>query len=346
MNEKEIIAQIRELKDDEIQKWIDERISYLEKNTEVKMPIISLERILFRRELNNTDITEVHGFIPSSTEVMRKGNDASGIKIDDKDIYGFIVDMIRRSNNNDITKNSYIMNVIQTVIVHYFGKKGIASNRNKMYIGLNDFEDDKSLKSLSIKEFMGKETAMCTERSAVGQNLLAFLGYDPIMIYGDLSVKDSVVNEAHAFNCVIRGKTAMLVDFFHPVYKDGKLEKASCYKVDEEQLKKFLKGKGQIEVNHKKYHTENGEVIEEVTPYVYSSNEIEPTYFDKYKEEKLDSEKEVVEGMGTKYSSVNLTEKLGKETEIEQSDIISIDETESVKNGEIPKIREDIEKIE
>ena len=95
-------------------------------------------------------------------------------------------------------------------------------------------------------------------------------------------VRKGIVNEGHAFNCIIRNGKGMLVDFTNPICKDGQYYRVAQYPIKEETLQEFMKGKGKIDVQYKNLYTENGEVKEEIIPAVYSSEEIEPKYFEEH----------------------------------------------------------------
>ena len=155
----------------------------------------------------------------------------------------------------------------------------------------------------SISDFKRNGTAMCLERSAVGQNILAFLGYDPMLIYGYMSSSKGLTNEHHAYNCIIRDGKAILIDFTNPLCKDGKYYRPASFPIDREHLETFKKGKAQVEVQHKDLYTQDGEVKEDVISLVYGSKEIDPKYFEKKAE----------------------TQKLGQETQAEQEDTVAKD---------------------
>ena len=319
MKEKEIIAQIQALKDEEINTWIEDRLTELENNTEENRKEISLLATQLRRMNNNFNNTEVHGFIPSTTRLKKMPVDMASVKIDDKSFYRTVVEYIKNSNEKYITNNNYIMNIIQCTIINYFGQSATHSKRNALYDSKSDINSDLTL---SISDFKRNETAMCVERGAMGQNLLAFLGYDPLLIYGFASNDKGIINEGHVYNCIIRNNKGMLVDFTNPTFKDGKYYRPSCYPINSEKLENFIKGKAQVEVEHKDYITIGDEIQEDKTVYVYSSDQIDPKYFEN-KKEKIFSEEEI--GKAT----INVpTEKKSEANKVNQI------ESEEIKDGE------------
>lgn len=288
MDEKQIIQQIIDLKEDEVEEYIEQRLIELENTAVEDRDVISSVSYILRRAKGEKENTEVVGYIPSKTKLQKMQYDIAMFKLDDKSFYRTVIDYIKEIDSKKIKQgdkinHNYIMNIIQCTLINYFGIKGNESRRIALYNSKDDVENDDNI--LSIKDFKGNNTAMCLERSAVAQNILAFLGYNPMMVMGFLSNKKGIVNEGHAFNCIIRNEKGMLVDFTNPICKDGEYCGVAQYPIKKEKLQEFMKGKGQIEVQYKNLYTENGEVKEEIIPAVYSSEEIDPRYFEKYLKE-------------------------------------------------------------
>ncbi len=295
MNEKDIIKEIINLDEDKIDEWINQRINFLENTTTEDRDEISLTSYILRRAKGEKDNTEVHGYIPKTTRLKKESFELAGFVLDDISYYKQVIDFIREAKDNNIinteknmVNNNYIMQIIQCTIINYLGLYSNESKRNTLYNSRADIDNN----ILSIKEFKRNGSAMCAEKSSMAQNILAFLGYDPMMIYGYMSTDKGINNEAHAYNCIIRNGKAMLVDFTNPSFKDGQYYMPSCYPVNGENLSNFMKGKAQIEVEHKDYYTENGENKEDITSVVYASEEIDPMYFEK-KKAKSFSEQEI-----------------------------------------------------
>lgn len=283
MEERKIISLIRSLEETEIDDWIERRLDILEDTAEEDRPQISLNSFILRRARGEKENTEIHGFIPSTTILKKMAFDLNGFTLDDRSYYRDIVDYIRNADEKTAFNNNYIMNVIQHKIVQYLGISGNEAKRNKLYdssVNLGDGESELDDKSLSIRDFKNNGTAMCVERSAMAQNILAFLGYDPMLIMGYMSTDRGVSNEAHAYNCIIRNGKAMLVDFTNPIYKDGRFFKAATFPMNGEKLEDFKKGLGKTEVTHKDLKTLDGQIIEIPTNIVYASEEIDSKYYD------------------------------------------------------------------
>ena len=278
MDEKEIISQIRGLSENQIQDWINERIKYLQDTAREDREEISINRTWLRRARGEKENTEVHGFIPSTTRIKKMQHDSSAFLVDDESVYRTMVEYLSKIDEKWAMNNNYVMHLIQHIIINYFGERGVEGRRDALY----ELKADEG--EFSIRNFRGNATAMCVERSAMAQNILAFLGYDPMLVFGYMSSDRGVTNEAHAYNCVIRNGKAMLVDFTNPINKDGKYFKPACFNVSGEDLAKFIKGKGQIETLHKDIITNNGELEEDAISLVYASDEIDPQYFEKKKQ--------------------------------------------------------------
>lgn len=275
MNEKEIISQIRNLKEEDVEKYIIDRLNFLEENSGEKRESISMfEKIT--RKINGAENVEVNGFISKNTRVKMAGT-SDGFKLDDYNYYNELVRVIRQADDNRVTNNNFIMDAIQRRIMIYLGMGASEEKRENIF---NSSFENGTFEDISIKDFKGKNAAMCVERSAMGQNMLAFLGYDPMMVYGRYS-DEKGANIGHAYNCIFRSKSSMLIDFSNPTYGvvDGKLSylKPSVYKIDLDQTNDLKKGDAVIEVDHVDYNIEDGNKTLVHNRIIYSSDVIEPS---------------------------------------------------------------------
>lgn len=283
MDEKQVIQQILDLNEDEIEEFIAKRIEELENNATEDREELSPFAIMRSRMAGVRENPEVMGYIPEKVHIAKSGMDISSFIIDDKSFYKTLVDYIKGAKPNSVkfgdkVNNNYVMNMIQCAIINYFGLSANERARNALYDSKMDIENDDCV--LSISDFKKNQTGMCVERSAVAQNILAFLGYNPMMIYGYSSNERDGVNVGHAYTCILRNGKGMLIDFTNPIYKDGKYFKPAMFPINEETLKSFMQGKGKIEVQHKNLYKEDDAEKEDITTWVYSSEEIDPKYFD------------------------------------------------------------------
>lgn len=127
-------------------------------------------------------------FIAPDTEVVsNSGPMFSNMIIDDLAIYENFMNYIENSVGNISSEVLTIMN-IQRFVWKYFGynSKGLLSRM--------DIYSRPDLMPVSIKELKGNEIAACSERSALVQNLLKFLGFDTSIVFGKLND-----NQSHAY---------------------------------------------------------------------------------------------------------------------------------------------------
>lgn len=254
MNEHDVIQEILSLSEDQIKNWAEDRISKLE------------------NENNNSWLKELHinnqnlksNFIPHSKIIRRDDYDIIPFRIDDTELYIKLITSIREADSDLINNNNYIIHLIQCTIINYFGLHGIDESRSALC--------KKADNTLSIKDFKQNLTAMSTERSCVAHNLLKFLGFNDILNYGCTYTSNSTDKQLCTFNCIINAGRALIVDFTHPSYLDGQYYIPACYGIGEEQLRGFLCGELQLDVNHKDYYTKEGELQEYKTPMKYESN--------------------------------------------------------------------------
>ena len=332
MDERDIITQIIKMDNAEIDAWIADRVGLLERTTiEDRNEISSISYIL-RRAKGEKENTEVQGFIPSKTELKKMQFDIASFRMDDTSFYKSVIDFIKKAKPDNIMRdgkinNNYIMNIVQCSIINYLGLHGSESQRNALYNSRADIDDA----PLSISDFKQNGTAMCVEKSAMAQNILAFLGYNPMMIIGYLSSENGITNEGHAYNCIIRNEKGMLIDFTNPIMKDGKYFKPSMFAIDSDKLEEFKKGKAQIEVTHIDLHTKGNEIEEEPIRLVYSSKSIDEKYFDK-KESPIDKE---AEGRTQMQSKNKMLAQTYQSTQIRQGDIDkSFEKIQQTKNNQ------------
>lgn len=284
MDEKDIIAQIINMDSKEINSWIVNRISLLERTAIEDREEISSMSYTLRRARGEKENTEVQGFIPSKTQLKKMQFDLASFRMDDTSFYKSVIDYIKKAKPESLMRNgkinnNYIMDIVQCSIINYLGLHSSENRRNALYNSRAGIDDE----PLSISDFKQNGTAICVEKSAMAQNILAFLGYNPMMIFGYLSNEKEITNEGHAYNCIIRKGKAMLIDFTNPIMKDGEYFKPAMFAIDSDKLEDFKKGKAQIEVTHKDLHTKGDQIEEEPIQLVYSSETIDEKYFDKKK---------------------------------------------------------------
>ena len=198
-----IISLINDLKKEDVNNFIDERLSVLNNKEEKEIGF-------------NTDITRFDGFLGFTQKVnvtceyllvdgvMETYN--GSIIFDDKEMFKVLI--------NEVKNNTCLYDAINSAVNKYLSLNDI-SRRN------NSFEKTRSMlyhqysasmnKPLSIKLFHNNKSASCAEVAGVTQNMLSFLD-----IESDYVILGEENNSFHAFNIVYpngRDSVALIYDF-------------------------------------------------------------------------------------------------------------------------------------
>lgn len=176
-----------------------------------------------------------------------------GFVVDDESFYETLDDnlkIIEGKFSNTKTRREILAMSVQSVLFDYFGIFGDGKRRIEIYESLDDWNDE----LLSIKRFhKEKNTAECLERSAVTQNLNAFLGVDSFMLAGSCDIAEHRKGESHAFNIIKDDDGYAIFDSTNPFWtrKDGQIVKASpaLYSISRNDLDRLLRGEG-VSVEH------------------------------------------------------------------------------------------------
>ena len=110
-----------------------------------------------------------------------------------KNAYEILKTKINNVNINDIFELSYV--ILETIDKYFNGKDNIGNRMNYYYS--DDYEESKNNK-ISNLEHTG--AAMCTERAAVAQNLLKFLGINSFFKTSGIILNDN--KEIHSYNLI------------------------------------------------------------------------------------------------------------------------------------------------
>lgn len=124
--------------------------------------------------------------------------------------------------------------------------------------------------TFTIRDFAGTGYAMCVEKAALAQNLLAFLGYDTELFCTRMSVgADAPVG--HAFNVIHTERGRFLVDFSNPIrvsLPDGGYSfTPNVHRISDDHYRELLTGGGVcVSLSHLKYdgHATSPEVTSEL----------------------------------------------------------------------------------
>jgi len=198
-----IISLINNLKKEDINNFIDERLSLLDKKEEKEIGF-------------NTDVTRYDGFLGSALKVnvtceyllvdgvMETYN--GSIIFDDKEMYKVLI--------NEVKNNTCLYDAVNTAVNKYLSLNDI-SRKDKSYgktrsILYHQYSASMN-KPLSIKLFHNNKSSSCAEVAGVTQNMLKFLDID-----SDYVLLGDVNDIFHSFNIVYpngRDSVALIYDF-------------------------------------------------------------------------------------------------------------------------------------
>ena len=186
----------------------------------------------------------------------------SKLVLDDMGVYKEFLDYIKNDVDGQLYGEPSTINVIQYFIWNYFGyNAGNVFQRMDIYSDGQDY--------LAVKDLRGKNIAACSERSAMVQNILKFLGFDSELVFGKINSTES---HAYIIFKAGNGKTRILYDPMNPVvYKTDDGEKycpGVCLMSEEEYIQ--LKNGSNFTFKYdlaKKLFTGNNECFEDPRNY-------------------------------------------------------------------------------
>ncbi len=198
------------------------------------------------------------GFIAPNVGVVSNGSSMfSKLVLDDMEVYKDFLDFVKKDSDNWLRGEPSTINAIQYFIWNYFGY-----NAGNLFRRMDIYGDGE--KYLSVKKLKGKNIGACSERSALVQNILKFLGFNSELIFGTL-------NDTMSHSYVIfksgNGKTRILYDPMNPViYETDNVEKycpGVCF-ISEYEYQQLKEGK-KFNFNYdlvKKIFVGNGRCLE------------------------------------------------------------------------------------
>ena len=141
------------------------------------------------------------GIVSNETQFFSK------LVLDDMGVYKEFLDYIKNDVDGQLYGEPSTINVIQYFIWNYFGyNAGNVFQRMDIYSDGQDY--------LAVKDLRGKNIAACSERSAMVQNILKFLGFDSELVFGKINSTES---HAYIIFKAGNGKTRILYDPTNPV---------------------------------------------------------------------------------------------------------------------------------
>ncbi|MBI4057825.1 hypothetical protein HY405_00705 [Candidatus Microgenomates bacterium] len=191
------------------------------------------------------------GFLGLKMEV-RRNMMVDPFVMDDPDLYADLFETIRKFKRAEGWKEKSLReimpNAIQWTLSKYFGNIAAGSNtemqNREFYLDHTSADSP----SISIKELKGKGFAVCAEKGAAAQDLLAFVGMESeLIVSSGCRIPAEAGEEAHYYILVHGPKGDIIYDPTNPrllLDKDGKLTSygPAMYPITEEQSQRLISG--------------------------------------------------------------------------------------------------------
>ena len=167
----------------------------------------------------NGEAKKIHkGIIPLNTQIMFSNGSMSYYSMNTIEYY---YDFAKSIVENNLTNKVDIIKHIQAFSINYFGKPISSDMRDSIlysYAEKNSKTDEELfniLDNVNISVFKNKNIALCTERAALSQNLLSFIGLESYYCIGMFNNDGNIEN--HAFNVIVRPNDCVIFDTSVPV---------------------------------------------------------------------------------------------------------------------------------
>ena len=149
-------------------------------------------------------------------------------------------------------------------------------NRRKLYLDIERKYDE--WEPYPISEYRNNDTALCAERAAIAQNMLAFLGADAYYIMGHLSRNDGFINMNHAYNVIVDKEygSGIIVDFTNPVLRQSLQERYVFQSsiINKNAIQDFLAGEYKDEIKRPEFYIQDDKEYRKTSSCLYSLNEL------------------------------------------------------------------------
>ena len=180
-----------------------------ERENFIKNRINELLQVSSNQKIGKEQCGSYNGFISPTNEVVSNSSGLfPNLTFDDFDIYKDFLNFVE----NDVDKYFYgepsTIMCVQQFVWKYFGV-----NSSNVFARMNVY-DTPNNEPISIQKLKGINVAACSERSALVQNLLKFMGFDSEIVFGKLNS-----NESHAYIIFApeKGGIKLLYDPMNPV---------------------------------------------------------------------------------------------------------------------------------
>jgi hypothetical protein len=200
----------------------------------------------------------IEGFIAETTEIKR-ASWVDGLLLNDEQIYSMIFEELKNLRTQNQFENATLRNIlpllIYRVISKYFGNffadETIEPENEEFYLDRSAVDSP----PVSLSELKGKGFSVCVERAAMAQNLLSFVGLNPILVMGKLQLADDQTpTSLHLFNVVKSPKGYSIFETIDPTLTFDKNDQIIgagpiIYPISESDALSIKNG-GLVEVTH------------------------------------------------------------------------------------------------
>lgn len=205
------------------------------------------------------------GFIHPDSEI-KPTMFLDGFNLNDNTIYTLILDNIRLYKKDPRWADKNIRHIVPYAVLktvgdyfgNYLGYRELETQHHAFYMDNSSSDSE----AIPLSELRGKNIAMCTEKAALVQNLLAFLGYQTQLCLSQ-ACQIGEKAEPHAFNIITTDRGRFIFDPTNPIIvtdTDGNLINIlpASYVLTEEQYLNLIKG-NTIIVEHTDFHLIQGQ---------------------------------------------------------------------------------------
>lgn len=216
------------------------------------------------------------GFIHPKTDVLRN-EWSEALRVDDTQLYVTFLKVIDQVRKQPIWAGRAIRDVVaaalQETIGTYFGTfagdEGTEKRNEEFYLELARRGKLSGVKHFSISELKEKGVAVCVEKSAAAQNLMAFKGLDSFIVFSSKCAIKGTANESpHVYNIAHSDRGFFIFDATNPcVMKRPHGEivgyRPATYAITKEEFE-AIRGGGTMEVMHCDYLVRDDGTEEEI----------------------------------------------------------------------------------
>jgi hypothetical protein len=220
----------------------------------------SLTEKSVRHDISAMTGTRHEGWIHPDSEVRRTFI-VDPVNINDDQAYTVLIDVLKQMKAagwKERGMRATLMPAIQHAIGTYFGNH-YATEHTEMQ-NREFYIDHVSVDSanVSLSELRGKGFAVCAEKAALAQNMLAFAGMQTELILSNCQLIPGSEKELHTYNIISSdGSKHALYDPTNPIFlndENGKLlsTQPSIHPLTDEQYQSLIRGES-VTVKHQSY---------------------------------------------------------------------------------------------